>query len=149
MEDILGILSSLICLIAFICAWIIPIASLGALIYLVKQTKQAEAETKIEIQRLVQSLPQESQTGFFIHFTSQKKDPTIAVVLALLLGGLGAHKFYLGETGLGILYLVFSWTLIPYIIGFFEAFTMTKKIHEINLEIARESAAMVGGTLHF
>jgi len=43
-----------------------------------------------------------------------------AGVLALLLGGIGAHKFYLGETGLGILYLCFSWTLIPALVGFIE-----------------------------
>ncbi|MFI5228405.1 MAG: NINE protein [Gemmatimonadales bacterium] len=43
-----------------------------------------------------------------------------AVFLALILGGLGAHKFYLGSPGLGILYLLFCWTFIPSIIGFFE-----------------------------
>ena len=32
------------------------------------------------------------------------KNPTVAFVLCLLLGGLGAHKFYEGKTGLGILY---------------------------------------------
>src|SRR3989338_8907108 len=43
-----------------------------------------------------------------------------AGVLAIVLGGLGVHKFYLGETGTGILYLCFSWTMIPSIIGFIE-----------------------------
>lgn len=43
-----------------------------------------------------------------------------AGVLALLLGGIGAHKFYQGRTKLGILYLCFSWTLIPALIGFIE-----------------------------
>jgi len=36
-----------------------------------------------------------------------------AIVLALFLGGFGGHKFYLGQTGMGVLYLVFFWTLIP------------------------------------
>lgn len=44
-----------------------------------------------------------------------------AAVLALLLGGLGAHKFYLGQTGMGILYLLFFWTFIPAAIAFVEA----------------------------
>lgn len=48
------------------------------------------------------------------------KSKIVAGVLALLLGGLGVHKFYLGKTGLGILYLLFCWTYIPGIIGFIE-----------------------------
>jgi TM2 domain-containing membrane protein YozV len=43
-----------------------------------------------------------------------------AGILAILLGGLGVHKFYLGQTGRGILYVVFFWTGIPAIIGFVE-----------------------------
>ncbi len=38
----------------------------------------------------------------------------------ILFGGLGVHKFYLGQTGMGILYLVFFWTIIPAIVGFIE-----------------------------
>ena len=48
------------------------------------------------------------------------KSKTTAGLLAILLGGLGAHKFYLGKTGMGILYLVFCWTYIPGIIGLVE-----------------------------
>ncbi|MDB5039961.1 MAG: hypothetical protein JWN27_687 [Candidatus Eremiobacteraeota bacterium] len=35
----------------------------------------------------------------------ERKSVTIAVVLALLAGGLGAHRFYLGQTGRGLLML--------------------------------------------
>jgi TM2 domain-containing membrane protein YozV len=48
------------------------------------------------------------------------KSKIAAGVLAILLGGLGIHKFYLGRTGMGILYLVFCWTAIPEIIGVIE-----------------------------
>ena len=48
------------------------------------------------------------------------KDKTTAAIFALLIGGLGAHKFYLGKTGMGILYLIFSWTFLPIIISFVE-----------------------------
>ena len=48
------------------------------------------------------------------------KSKVTAGVLALLIGWTGAHKFYLGDTGKGILYLLFSWTTIPGIIGFIE-----------------------------
>jgi TM2 domain-containing membrane protein YozV len=43
-----------------------------------------------------------------------------AGVLGILLGSFGAHKFYLGQTGLGILYLLFFWTTIPGIVGLIE-----------------------------
>lgn len=45
------------------------------------------------------------------------KNKGTAVVLAILLGGFGVHKFYLGENKIGILYLCFFWTFIPSIIG--------------------------------
>lgn len=46
-----------------------------------------------------------------------------AAVFALLLGGLGAHKFYLGQAGQGLLYLLFCWTFIPAIIALIEGIT--------------------------
>ena len=48
------------------------------------------------------------------------KDKTTAGLLGILLGGVGAHKFYLGQTGAGIVYLLFCWTFIPGIIGLVE-----------------------------
>jgi len=48
------------------------------------------------------------------------KSKVTAGILAILLGGLGAHKFYLGNIGVGVLYLVFCWTYIPAIIGLVE-----------------------------
>ncbi len=48
------------------------------------------------------------------------KSKTTAILLCFFLGGLGIHKFYLGQDGLGVIYLIFCWTLIPGIIAFFE-----------------------------
>jgi len=49
------------------------------------------------------------------------KSRITAGMLALFLGGIGAHHFYLGQIGFGILYLLFFWTFIPAIVAFFEA----------------------------
>lgn len=42
-----------------------------------------------------------------------------AALLAFFLGGLGIHRFYLGQWW-GIFYLLFCWTLIPGVIAFIE-----------------------------
>jgi TM2 domain-containing membrane protein YozV len=48
------------------------------------------------------------------------KSRGITLALALIFGGIGAHKFYLGRPGLGLLYLLFFWTMIPPILGLAE-----------------------------
>ena len=52
------------------------------------------------------------------------KNKIVAGILALFLGGIGIHKFYLGQTGKGILYLLFCWTYIPAILAFIEGLTI-------------------------
>ena len=49
-----------------------------------------------------------------------EKSRVAAILLAFFLGGLGAHKFYLGRVGWGIIYLLFFWTVIPSIVAFVE-----------------------------
>ena len=51
------------------------------------------------------------------------KNKTTAGVLAILLGSIGIHKFYLGQIGKGILYLLFCWTGVPSILGLVEGIT--------------------------
>lgn len=48
------------------------------------------------------------------------RNKTVASILSLFLGGLGIHKFYLGKIWQGVLYLLFSWTLIPFLVGAIE-----------------------------
>lgn len=49
------------------------------------------------------------------------KNKTFAALLAFFFGGIGLHKFYLGQIGQGFVYVIFCWTFIPAIIGFFES----------------------------
>lgn len=52
---------------------------------------------------------------------SGMKEKNVAGILALFLGGFGAHRFYLGQTGLGIFYMVFFWFPIMWIVGLIDA----------------------------
>jgi TM2 domain-containing membrane protein YozV len=45
----------------------------------------------------------------------------VAVLLAIVLGGIGAHKFYLGRPLQGLIYLLLCWTGIPILVGWIEA----------------------------
>lgn len=58
-----------------------------------------------------------------------------AAFFAFFLGSFGAHKFYLGKTGQGILYLLFIWTGLPSIIGLIEGIIyLNKSDEEFNME---------------
>jgi TM2 domain-containing membrane protein YozV len=52
------------------------------------------------------------------------KDKNVAAILALFLGFLGAHKFYLGRIGSGVVYLLFAWTFIPTLLGLIDFFIL-------------------------
>jgi TM2 domain-containing membrane protein YozV len=52
------------------------------------------------------------------------KDKNIAAILALFLGAIGVHKFYLGRIGAGVLYLIFSFTFIPAVLGLIDFFVL-------------------------
>lgn len=52
--------------------------------------------------------------------TGAEKNKVMAGVLALLLGGVGIHKFYTGAWGWGIVYIVLVWTWIPSIVALAE-----------------------------
>ena len=48
------------------------------------------------------------------------KNRVLAAALAIFLGGLGLHHFYLGKPLWGVIYLLTCWTGIPAIIGLIE-----------------------------
>ena len=64
--------------------------------------------------------PRSNETKYS-NVTPRPRSKAIAVVLAIFLGIFGAHKFYMGSLKLGILYLLFSWTTIPFYLGLIDA----------------------------
>lgn len=60
------------------------------------------------------------------------KSKTTAYLLLIFLGAIGAHKFYLGKTGKGILYI---FTLALLSIGWwYDLFTLGKQVDQYNAE---------------
>lgn len=62
------------------------------------------------------------------------KDKNIAGLLALIFGPLGIHRFYLGQGGIGIAYLMFCWLPVVWLIAFIDAilfFVMDKDVFDM------------------
>lgn len=76
------------------------------------------------------------------------KNKSVATLLAFFLGSFGIHKFYLGETLAGVLYLVFCWTMIPGLIAFFE-FIGLLVMSEQSFNVKYNSNYVLGQTMNY
>jgi TM2 domain-containing membrane protein YozV len=89
----------------------------------------------------------ENQRGwFYAEYESARKDEALGVLLAIFLGGFGIHHFYLHRDGLGILYLLFSWTGIPTILAWIDAFFMPGRVRRYNAVQAASISAQIFAT---
>jgi TM2 domain-containing membrane protein YozV len=69
------------------------------------------------------------------------KSKVAAGMFAIFLGCVGTHRFYIGEIGMGILYLVFCWTGIPALAGFIEGIiylTMSDEAWDVKMSQLRQ-----------
>jgi len=53
--------------------------------------------------------------------SDNKKDKTIAGILAIFFGSFGIHHFYLGNGVMGLLHLCFCWFPVTWIVGIIDA----------------------------
>ena len=88
--------------------------------------------------KLDEQLSPTQQTSFNSRYEDKKKDPTTALLLCLILGGIGAHEFYLNNVNKAVIYLVFCWTLIPGVIALVQLFTIQKRVKDENDVIAQK-----------
>lgn len=94
--------------------------------------------------QFIEQVPDDKRAMYQAAYMDGKKDGTIGVILALLLGGFGAHKFYMGKVGQGVLYLLFVWTFIPALVALIEAFFMPGRARDHNRRLAQELAVQFG-----
>ncbi len=89
------------------------------------------------------SLNEQQRMIFMNQMAASRKSDVVAILLAFFLGSFGAHKFYMGETGWGILYLCFCWTFIPHIVSFVECFFLPARVRRYNDALAYEIASRI------
>lgn len=80
-------------------------------------TKRENVSSSTDEMNIVNDNQQQQPNNVNDVETGKAVNKTVYIVLALLLGDLGAHKFYAGKTGTGILYFIFCLTLIPAILA--------------------------------
>ncbi|MBQ8927397.1 MAG: FTR1 family protein [Oscillospiraceae bacterium] len=67
----------------------------------------------------------------------KEKRHTEAGVLAIVLGGLGIHKFYLGKYGKGLIYAALCWTFLPAVLSIAEGIHyLTETQEQFEAELA-------------
>lgn len=88
--------------------------------------------------RLGPKLTPQQELFFQREYSKQSRNSSTAFVLALLLGGFGAHRFYLRQSGWGITYLLFCWTLIPLVASWVECFSIRERSQNYNKEVKQQ-----------
>jgi len=103
-----------------------------------------EPATEVEVMR---GMTPNQRAAFQSQLAMVRKDRAVALLLTLFLGGIGVHRFYLGQVGLGLLYLFFCWTFIPLAISLFELFVIMGRVDEYNMRQARQIASGIVATI--
>jgi len=96
---------------------------------------------------VMQGMTEQQQMIFMAQYNLMRKDVTAAILLAFFLGSFGAHRFYMGEIGLGVLYVVFCWTGIPHLVALVECFLLPGRVRMYNLQCAAAIAGQIRGNV--
>jgi TM2 domain-containing membrane protein YozV len=83
------------------------------------------------------------QTEFLAQMAPVRKSRRRAAWLAALLGGVGAHHFYLEQPDRGWRCALFCWTGVPVLIGWWELLTIGQRVDRYNAVRARAIASRV------
>jgi TM2 domain-containing membrane protein YozV len=93
------------------------------------------------LKSLRDALPESRRSDFDLQFGAREKNPVVALVLGLFLGGLGIDRFYIGSVGLGLLKL-FTLGLFG-ILTIVDWFLIMGAARKANVEVASEVKMML------
>ena len=91
-----------------------------------------------EYQHLIKKLNRNEAFAFYNEFNLRRRQPSVGISLALLLGWIGVHRFWLGDKKGGITFLVFFWTLLPGFFSIFDALCMVELCRQYNNKLAKK-----------
>jgi len=94
-----------------------------------------------ELAQIQTGMTEQQKMIFMSQYNSDKKDRNIALVLSLLLGYLGIDRFYIGDTGLGVLKLLTGG--VCGIMAVIDWFLIMGKTDEYNRQKAQEIAVSI------
>lgn len=83
------------------------------------------------------NLTPQQQSYFQQEYDKHSRSPNTALILTVLFGGLGAHRFYLREWGWGMAYVLFFWTYIPSITSIIECAQIRSRTIKYNERCAQ------------
>jgi len=92
---------------------------------------------------LMAAMTDQQRMLFQQRMSDVRKDSTTGVLLAIFLGGIGVHHFWMGNTLAGVVYLLFFWTGVPALLGLVEAFLMPGRVRLFNMGRARKIAGQI------
>ena len=97
----------------------------------------AKMFTQMDLAQINAILPELTDAQLQMVSSVDYRDPTMMLVLSILVGGLGVDRFMLGDTGLGVLKLITGgglgiWWLI-------DIFTVENRAKEYNMEMFNEA----------
>jgi len=90
--------------------------------------------------QLTRHMTDEQKLAFITRFAKERRNPNVALLLCLFLGGIGAHYYYMGRIGKGILCSLFAWTLAPLIVSLFACSRIRMNVQRHNIAKAIELA---------
>ncbi len=69
---------------------------------------ELEGEEMLFVAGLIKGMSDDQARNFAISYRAQRRDPSTVLLLSLLgfVGIAGVHRFYLGQIGMGLLYLL-------------------------------------------